>query len=297
MLVTTTVLVLNRNTPAFIYNELEWQQRIHYQSIEKLRRGIDYLIGIRTGETTDVFLSDQKKLDLVDDIDRGISEVNRLLAEHEKISVRQDKLPFLPKKYREYQQRKKLGFENYRKTLEIFTDIKKIEYDVFRLSRQLHSTRLSILLPKGEKTVSGEDYFNNLKSAAEIAKQLQDQVEKFYEEGVINEEFKSYLRIQASQAIDAYALLSNADENQDIDALINSIPDIINRGTEVDLYALLEKWHKEKIDPKVEEMHKYDDVAMQQLTDADGFYRDNNLQGDRISWILSWIIKSYPRNK
>src|SRR5690606_405793 len=104
------LVVLGFSLPAFYYNHLEAEQRSHFLANQYFKEQTDELIAIRTGEN-DVFISDQEKLNLAGKIEE-LQEISSVSYDfYAEIFPKQDSIPFLPTKYKEYQELKKQAYE------------------------------------------------------------------------------------------------------------------------------------------------------------------------------------------
>jgi hypothetical protein len=280
ILLAIILFLFGSQLPAFIYNELEWRGRVDYRLIENFRVKIDYLIGIRTGET-DVLASDEEKRDLVDDIDKGLEAVTDLLTDYDKILAKQDKLPFLPKQYREYQQQKRSGFADYRLGEETFIRVKVIEHRVARIITQLDQVTMALY--------NGQD----LKTSAAIAKIIARDMDQLYQEGKITAELNGYINQRAQNIIDLYGLL---DSDLPTSSITQEAKRIAGRGMDVDFTQIVNNWHKEIIDILNQEYWDKDKQGVDKFIVANQYYTDNKLAKDIISVLLSSIFKKYPKN-
>ena len=294
ILIVGPVVVFNKQIPAFIYNELEWQERARFLLAEEIGNQIDYLIGIRTGTVSEVLVPDQEKAELWKPIEEGLDFKTKMIEEYTKYLNWQDKIPFLPAKYEQYQELKKPAIENYQKSHQLFSEVKEKEHQGYRLVQQLETASQKVGTTGGENQDWGE-YFVSLKQAAEVAETIKADAEALYQDGVIDEGFKSYVQAQAQRIIDVYQFLTDPQNTNDKTAYQRFIA-ILEKGSDQDFNQIITDWHKNKLDQLNQETQKYRTLAYEQITEADTHYRENDLKNDLITKLLSKITQKYPRN-
>lgn len=294
ILIVATVVIFNQNIPAFIYNELEWRARANYLLSEQIRSDVDFLIAIRTGKE-EVFISDQVKWDkLMEDIEKGLDLVLKLTDDYLTLLHRQDRIPLLPAKYKKYQELKKPALENYQKGLLIFREVKEKEHKGFRLVRQADFAYQKF--SSGSQGLSDEEYFANLTDAVEVARSLNNEAEKLYQQRVIDKGFRDYVVFQNQKMIDFYEVILDPKNLEDEIKLANKLEAISQRKLDVEFNEVVANWHVECIDDLNEEMLDYKESAYEQMMKADQYYRENNLKNDLISRLLSRFSEKYPKN-
>lgn len=281
VLLTLSVVILNQQIPAFIYNEIELWQRADYIFTEEARDKVNYLIDIRNGET-DVLASDQDKRDLPDTIDKGLEHIDNFLENYQELMGQQDKILLLPKKYKQYQEFKKTAFVDYRRSQEIFREVKAIEHRVVRVMTQFDETTRNVF-----------SYNPDLKAAAGISKITAEEMDKLYHDNKISAEFNDYVYQRTKNFIDLYDL---EDDNLTQSQMDKEVRRILSRGAEADTTAIITSWHEQILDPMNEQVNQTGQTALDKMYEADRYYRENNLGNDTISWLLSKISNKFPKN-
>lgn len=293
ILIITLIVVFNQNISAFVYNELEWRARAHYLLAEEVRADVDYLIDIRTGKETPL-ISDQAKWDKIpEEIEKGLDLTDELVDTYQSYVSRQEKIPFLPSKYREYHQLKKPGFENYQKYLQIFIEIKDKEHRGFQITRQLDKANEKFAGSEGQ---SWEKRFQDMSEADELSHSLINQAEELYKSRVIDEGFKNYIQLRCQMMIDFYETITDPELLNNETALVKELEVIGQRASGIDFNEIVTNWHREILDEPNKEMLDYRELAHKQMMEADKFYRENDLRNDLTSRLLSKFSKSYPKN-
>lgn len=297
VLIVALVVVFNQNIPAFVYNEFEWRARAHYLLTEEVRNQIDYLIAIRTGEES-AFVSDQEKMNKIpEDIEEGLKFAQELVDSYQVYLNRQDKIPFLPAKYKKYQELKKPAFENYQKSLEVFIVLKKKEHQGFRLVQQLDTANAKFAGLGGEK--SDEDRFQEMTDAYDVAPSIIAQAESLYQDKVIDEGLRDYVILRSNMMIDFYEIITDPENYTSgayDEAVGQQLEAIGERDSEIDFNEVVTNWHRNLLDDLENEMLEYKDLSYEQMVEADKYYRENDLKNDLINRLLSKFSKSYPRN-
>lgn len=297
ILIVALVVIFNQNIPAFIYNELEWRARAHYLLAEEVRNQVEYLIAIRTGRES-AFVSDQEKMDKIpEDIEEGLDFVKELVDAHQAYVKRQERIPLLPVKYKEYKELKKPAFENYQKSLEIFIELKKKEHQGSRLVQQLDTANAKFAGLGEEK--SWEDRFQDMTDAYDVALSIITQAEDLYQKKVIDEGLRDYVILYSNKIIDFYEIITdpeNVASGAYSETVAQELEAIGERGSEIDFDEVVTNWHKNLLDDLENEMLEYKDLAYEQMVEADEYYRENDLKNDLISKLLSKFSKSYPKN-
>jgi len=287
------IIIFNKNIPAFIYNEFEWREKICYLAIEEVMTDISQLVDIRTGKS-DLFLSDQDKMYKTKDvIDNDLEIIEKILDRFSLFIQRQDKIPFLPSKYKKYQEMKKIAFDNYRNGLLTFKRVKTIEHAGFDLAVQadILNKRMS-----ERKNVSDEEYWKSLKENADIAKEMIEMAKKLYDDKYIDEGYKNYFVIYFQKVIDTYNLFNDPEKTKNMQVFNRELEKISQRGTELDINQITTNWHKNIIDDLNKKADESNKLFYQQMAEADKHYNDNNLGKDLISRFLSIFSKKYPKN-
>ena len=293
ILILVPIIIFNQNIPAFVYNELEWRARAHYLLAEEVRADVDYLIDIRTGKETPL-ISDQAKWDKIpEEIEKGLDFADELVDTNQSYASRQEKIPFLSSKYREYHQLKKPGFESYQKYLQIFIEIKDKEHRGFQIARQLDKTNEKFAGSEGQ---SWEKRFQDMSEADELSHSLIDQAEELYKGRVIDEGYKNYIQLRCQMMIDFYEAITDPELLTNETALAKELEAIGRRTSGIDFDEIVTNWHREILDKPNKEMLDYREFAHKQMLEADEFYRENDLKSDLISKLLSKFSKSYPKN-
>jgi len=297
ILAVSLIIIFNQQIPAFIYNELEWRARAHYLLAEEVRNQVEYLIAIRTGKES-AFISDETKMDKIpEDIEEGLEFVKELVDGYLAYVNRQDRIPLLPTKYKKYQELKKPAFENYQKSLEIFIVLKKKEHQGFRIAKQLDTT-VAKFAGYGEEK-SDEDRFQDMTDAYEVSQSIVAEAETLYQDKIIDEGYKDYLVLQCNKIIDFYEIITdpeNIASGTYSETVAKKLEAIGERGAELDINEVITNWHKNLLDDLENEMLEYKDLAYEQMTEADKYYRENDLKNDLISRLLSKFSKTYPKN-
>lgn len=294
VLVVAIIVIFNQNISAFVYNELEWRARAHYLLAEEVQNQVEYLIGIRTGKES-AFISDQEKINKIpEDINEALDFVKKLIDTHQVYVNRQDKIPFLPANYKQYQALKKPAFENYQKSLELFIDLKKKEHQGARLVQQLDTANAKFAGLGEEK--SWEDHFQEMTDAYEVAPNIISEAQALYRDKVIDEGMRDYIILYSNKIIDFYEIITNPKNVEYDPAVAAKLEAIGERGSEIDFNEVVTNWHKNLLDGLENEMLKYKDMAYEQIAEADKYYRENDLKSDLISRLLSRFSKSYPKN-
>jgi len=292
-LLVLTIIIFNKNIPAFIYNEFESNERFYYVIGEQTMDAVYQLIDIRTGKS-DVFVSDQDRLYKVkEDIDKGINATVELSNLYSLLLNRQDKIPFLPAKYKKYQEMKKIAFDNYRKGILIFRDVKAKEHTTFDLLNQIIILNDKMTNKEG---MSNEEYWMALEENADIARETIKKAEQLYNDKFLDEGYKNYLIVYSQRIIDAYELAMNPEKTKNKESFEREIEKIYQKGSNLDFEKIYADWRKNIIDDLNKKVDEYDKISYQQMGEAAKYYTDNNLDKDLISRFLSVFSKKYPKN-
>ena len=287
------IIIFNKNIPAFIYNEFESNKRFYYVIGEQTMNAVYQLIDIRTGKS-DVFVSDQDRLYKVrEDIDKGLNAVVELSNLYSLLLNRQDKIPFLPAKYKKYHEMKKIAFDNYRKGILIFRDVKNKEHTTFDLLNQIIILNDKMTNKEG---MSNEEYWMALEENADIARETIKKAEQLYNDKFLDEGYKNYLIVYSQRIIDAYELAMNPEKTKNKESFEREIEKIYQKGSNLDFEKIYADWRKNIIDDLNKEVDEYDKISYQQMVEADKYYKDNNLGKDLISRFLSIFSRKYPKN-
>lgn len=282
------IIIFNQNIPAFIYNEMEWYQRGDYYFAEQTKGYYNELISIRKGQSHYI-LNDNEMYKLPQNLKDVLKEREFFINDYERINNQQTKIPFLSKKYKEYHKLKTEAFENYKKGFETFKTAFDDQDKILKLSNRTDD--LNQMLVNGIK----KSIIPNPNLV--LAKNLLEETNQLYKDGVIDADAKTLFDFRNQQLIDVYDFLLNLKGKNPTKEETNKLMVILSRKPGVpDFNTIFQNMNKNIFEPRRKQMDDYHKLAFDQMMIADKYYQDNNLQNDLISLILSKFSKKYPKN-
>lgn len=292
------VLVLiaffNQNISAFIYNELEFQIRARYRVVEQARDAIPVMIGIQYN-LSDALVSDQKRNQVPQDLEKTLSFTNQTIKDMMKYNNWQTKIPFLPKKYKEYHKLKTPGLIHYQ---ESFNTSKKSYEEMSKaliLWKNINDLGLSFTqgLTELRTNPKAEEKINYVVSAKEIIKQS----DQLFKDGIIDKDMNNFFNFESQKLLEAYDYYITSKEQKFVDFDWAVMTQIITKKADLpDMATLALNWRQNSFDKDFEKIGEENDKAVEEMTKASNFYVQNRLNNDLISSILAKFWGIYPKN-
>lgn len=288
------ILIFNKNIPAFIYNELEWQARLRYLMAERTKEAMNFMIGARGG-LPEYLVSDQKRAKIPQELEKAVEVREGLINEYLYFNNLQAKIPFLPKKYKEYHQMKTKAFENYQKGFETFKKAHQDEEKVLKLWNQLSSIK-KFLINCLLFSRFDPHYLQKMENVT-FAKNIIKESKQLYKKNIINKNLNDYFVFESQRLLDLYYLFRKFENKPFDQKATQEFFAILSRQSGLpEAEDIILNWHQNIFDPQSKKMDQYHQLALEQITKSDRYYKDNNLKNDLISRLLSKFFKSYPRN-
>jgi hypothetical protein len=193
---------------------MEVKGRFYFYLSEEGLKMVYQLIDIRTGKS-EIIVSDEDKLyKIKEEIDKALKNIVGVSDLQTALINRQEKIPFLSEKYKKYHEMKKVGLDNYQKSLVTLKDVKTKEHITFDLLSQVVFLGESM----GKKEKNEENYWIKLGENANIAKEIIDRAEKLYDDKFLDEGYRNYLVTHAQKVIDVYNLAADPGKTKDMES-------------------------------------------------------------------------------
>jgi hypothetical protein len=281
------IIIFNQNISAFIYNEWEWQAKVDYYFAEQAKEDINIMIALQKKQS-DFLVTDRQLFKLPENLKTAKEDRRFFINDYDRINNKQAKIPFLPKKYKEYQKLKTEGFNNYKKGFENFMKATEHINKVFSLTNKLDSLDNMLF----NYLTKNQEWDPNLVLARNLAAETQN----MFDDKIINQNLKDYLDFRTQRLIDAYEFLTDPENKEFTKEKMDKFTSIILREPNLpDLTIIILNWSKQILESIQTDMEKYHQLAFEQFTQADQYYKDNDLKNDLISKILSKFSSKYPK--
>lgn len=281
--------------PSFIFNELEFQFRNQVMGSYYLINRIDKPLEFRKSALLDII--DEQSSYSIDDffeagqfIEHDIEDYLLLLNEALTTINKQQKIPFLGSKYRQYLKEKQHSFEEYRRVTEFFLTMKQNQHMYTNTVVRFSWLDMNIQKALRQETTWEENislfdiYSKKIKNDNEILFSRNYISESLYHKITTRNQLniffhKELLKVKEEKSWDnfdaaGFIAISEANANWF---------DYLNEANE----------RTEEVKTEYNQMQSAVDERLYKLGD---YYNDNNLAFDKLSILLSKLSWRYPKN-
>lgn len=278
--------------PTFIYNKLEYDFRMNFSMAMQLEQVADELIAIRQlGKTEST--SDEDFEQIASNIEQALSESIEFTDQAIAIQGNQSKIPFLPKKYREYHQLKQNLITNHAQLTQDFLVIKENEHLLTDTVQRLFSTQAYLHNLNFEE----QDIHEIVEYLDYNTLRVETQIASLMEKDSISPEVYDYLVEQNKPIIQTKDQLQQVIDNESWDAFdpskISSPPTIDENEVSQLFSDSYNRKRKEELDNHEQNITAHYD----EMEEVGSYYLDNHLGYDPLSTLLGKFNNTYPLNK
>ncbi len=283
-------VIASQILPPFIYNEYESSFRNDIGKSLDLSQTIESAIAIRRTGLSDGTVTREEHKELGQQIEASIKRVQDILDSGKTINGKQDKIPFLSEKYRNYHNNKKLAFDEYARLQGVFL-IKKENDHMFTDTMTLLADADAVIYDMKDPewtnlTLTLLDKSNVVKTNADKLKARSFITPELHDYLIKASDLYSYMYYQSKKVVE-----ENSWDNYDIKKILV----LTEARGDYDLNVLMkETWDigDEIIAKYQSEFASNDD----ELYKWGKYYSDEKLAFDPISMLLSKFNKKYPQN-
>lgn len=229
-------------------------------------------------------------------MDKAVNTREALIKDMLKYNDRQTKIPFLPKKYKEYHPLKTSGLNHYQNSFRVFKKTYEDMNKVFILWKKLDDLRH--LFANGITNLNADPKAEEKIKNVLLAKDIIKESDQLLKDETIDKDLNDYFNFESQKLLDAYDYYLKSKEKQFTDFSWNKMTGIISRQSglpEVETIAL--NWKESCFGEILREREGENKIADQEIVKSAIFYLDNKLNLDFISKILSKFSSKYPRIK
>lgn len=285
------VIVISYKTlPSFLYNEYEYQFRQEILTSYNLSDKVEDAIQTRRYGLADGTVTSQEHKEIGQQIVATIKRVQEHLARGNEKMFIQNRIPFLPKSYKEYHEGKNLAFSEYSRLSSNFLLKKENDHmltDTIVLIANIDSVIYDMKNPQ---------WWDTSASLLENSKLIQVNADKLKDNAFISDRLYKYLTStsQLYQFMFYQGEKVSADKSWD-NYDIKKIIELTELRQKYDLTSsIAETWRiGDQINAKYQEEFTLNSDDLSKWSD---FYNENRLAFDPVSIFLSRFIPLYPHN-
>lgn len=278
--------------PRFIYNKLEYEFRMNYSMAMQLEQVADELIAVRQLGPTDS-TTDEEFEQIASNIEEALEESIEYTNQATTIQNSQEKIPFLPNKYKEYHQLKQHLITDHNQLTKSFLQIKINEHLLTDTVQRLFDTQAFFR----NYDFENQDLYESIEYLDYNTLRVELQAKRLYEADSISSEVYDYLIKQNEPSIHILEQFRVVIENQSWDKFDSSkitSPPVIDESKVSDLFS---DSYNQKRKSALDNHKKNTSAHYDEMEKVGSFYLDNHLGYDPLSTMLSKINDKYPLNK
>lgn len=287
LLVLSTYLV-----PRFIYNKLEYEFRMNYSMAMQLEQVADELIAVRQLGPAES-ITDEEFEQIATNIEKALEESIEYTNQATTIQNNQTKIPFLPRKYKEYHQLKQNLITDHNQLTQDFLQIKINEHLLTDTAQRLFSTQGYLHNLNFEE----QDIYEIVEYLDYNTLRVETQIASLIAEDSITPEVHDYLMNQNEPIIQTKEQIELVIDSESWDVFDPSKitpPPVIDENEVSDLFS---DSYNQKRKRAMEDHKKNTSAHYDEMEKVGSFYLDNHLGYDPLSTMLSKINDKYPLNK
>lgn len=278
--------------PTFIYNQLEYDFREQFAMAMMMEEVVDELIAVRQIGPNDQ-MSEEEFGKIASNIEGGLEDSIEYTKQATLIQDKQEKIPFLPTKYKEYHQLKQHLITDHNQLTKSFLQIKINEHLLTDTVQRLFDTQAFFR----NYDFENQDLYESIEYLDYNTLRVELQAKRLYEANSISSEVYDYLIKQNEPSIHILEQFRVVIENQSWDKFDSSkiiSPPVIDQSKVSDLFS---DSYNQKRKSALDNHKKNTSAHYDEMEKVGSFYLDNHLGYDPLSTMLSKINDKYPLNK